>query len=187
MRRFLNKLLRDSVLRVGHPWSLPGTVGASRGASPRGTFKPQLEALERREVMTVATTAILTAATTPVLANVGPVLTHPVTIAPPTGAVSNVAFSGNTAIEVVSPPTLGRPSPPKTVQTLNVKNTLFALYNNSLSTTTNAISNFLSVPANTGGHRLYNIQLTLPQANPSDLLTLSVSPQNKSFTIVYFS
>jgi hypothetical protein len=187
MRRFWNNLLRDSVLRVGRPWSVSGTVGASRGASPRGTFKPQLEALERREVLTATTTALLTAPPTSVLANIGPVLAHPVAVAQPTGAVSNVAFSGKTAIEVVSLPTLGRPSTPKTVQTLNVKDTLFGLYNSALPTTTSAISSFLSVPANTGGRRLYNIQLTLPQANPSDLLTLSVSPQNKTFTLVYFS
>jgi hypothetical protein len=187
MRRSLNQLLRGCFRRVGHPWSPASTGGASRGASPKGTFQPQLEALERRDVMSVVTSGALTAPATSLLANSGAALANLGTTPQPTGSVSNVAFNGNTAIEVASPPALGRPSPPKTVQTLNVKNTLFALYNSSLSTTTNAISNFLSVPANTGGHRLYNIQLSLPQANPSDLLTLSVSPQNKSFTLVYFS
>jgi hypothetical protein len=155
--------------------------------SSKGTFKPQLEALERREVMTAATTGTLATLSGSAVAALGTVLVNPVAPPQPTGAVSNVAFTGNTAIEVASPPTLGRPSPPKTVQTLNVKNTLFALYNSALTTTTSAISSFLSVPANTGGHRLYNIQLSLPQANPADLLRLSVNPTNDSFTLTYFS
>jgi hypothetical protein len=162
--------------------------------SPKGAFKPQLEALERREVMSVVTSGILAAPPTPVLANGGSVLANPGIVhhqPPPPGSASDVSFNGNAAIVVVSTPAPPARPTRTTVPTPNVKDLLFTAWNQDLPSTTNAITDFLSNPANTGGHKFYNIQLSLGAADPSfDYLGLSVNPQTNSFGLMtnpYFS
>ncbi len=189
MRRYLNNLVRGNSLRIGHPWSRPGTVRVSRGTSPKGTFKPQLEALERREVLSVATSGIVAAPPPSVLANAGSVLANPA-IAPqplPPGWVLDGEFNGNTAVEVVSTPAPNTRPAKTTVQTLNVKDKLFGLYNQDLPTITTTMGDFLSDPANTEGHTFSNIQLSVPGASPSDFLQLYVNTKEDLFGFIYSS
>jgi hypothetical protein len=162
---------------------------SDRRRSPKGTFKPQFEALEQREVMSVVTSGVLVAPPTSVLAHSASVLANPAITAQtlPPGWVFDGEFNGNTAVDVMSTPAPNTRPAKTTVQTLNVKDLLFGLYNNNLATTTNAITNYLGVPANTGGHRLYDIRLSLPAANPPDFLSLYVNTKQNLFGFVYTS
>ena len=169
-------------------FALTRNLWTSRKTTGRRTsYMPRFEALERREVMSVATSAILTAPVTPVLANGGSVLANQgITPRPATlGSVSNVEFNGNTAVEVASTPAPQTLLTLKTVQTLNVKDELLTLYQQNLPQTAKLISDYLSNPAHTDGYNLYDIRLNLAFTLPNDDLFLSVDSQHDSFTLNY--
>jgi hypothetical protein len=131
--------------------------------------------------------------------------TAPVSAVPPTGkggpggaggsagtnqpprpqANPNIAFNGNTAINVVSPG--GRPGQTntKTVKSLNVKDFLAPMWNGMLTSLDKQFRDYLGDKKNTSGHRLYNINVQLAQANAGDKLFLQVDSKARRFAISY--
>ncbi|MFO0965581.1 MAG: hypothetical protein U0793_08360 [Gemmataceae bacterium] len=95
-------------------------------------------------------------------------------------------FDGGAAIAVVNridgP---GAKATKKVVKTLNLKTTMSDLWNAFRADAQNKVRDFLSSPANTGGRRLYNVNVKLAQADAKVKMLHLIDADHKRFGLTF--